>query len=62
MAGALSQWRRCEAAKRNMTPGHFPHCKELCKVRLAGLQGALTLESLAQIAHLSESRKHPKTR
>lgn len=56
MAGAL---RRCEAAKRNMTPGHFPHCKELCKVRLAGLQGILTLESLAQIARLSESRKHP---
>lgn len=55
MAGAL---RRCEAAKRNMTPGHFPHCKELCKVRLAGLQGILTLESLAQIARLSESRKH----
>lgn len=56
MAGAL---RRCEAAKRNMTPGHFPHCKELCKVRLAGLQGILTLESLAQIARLAESRKHP---
>lgn len=48
-AGALGQWRRCGAVKRNMTPGHFPHCKELCKVRLAGAQGALALESLASV-------------
>lgn len=36
-------WRSYEAVKRNVTPGHFLHCRALCKVRLAGPQGALTL-------------------
>lgn len=35
-------WRSYEAVKRNVTPGHFPHCGTQCKVRLAGPQGALT--------------------
>lgn len=48
--GVMVDWRRSyEAVKRNMTPGHFPHCRALRKVRLAGPQGALTLESVASV-------------
>lgn len=30
-------------------PSAFSHCKDQCKVRLAGPQGALTLETLASV-------------
>lgn len=42
-------WRSYEAVKRNVTPGHFLHCRALCKVRLAGPQGALTTQSVASV-------------
>lgn len=58
----VDQWRSYEAVKRNMTPGHFPRCRALRKVRLAGPQGALTLESVASVVDWPELSSENITR